>query len=207
MTAPLQAQRVRFSMARSYRRGKGGDQATLILPVLLGGVIWAHRAMLPVIEHWAVVACLIAGASIAVVVLVRLARSVGLRQRRRAMDIAGVDSMDGLAFERYIAALLKRQGYTNVKLTERYDLGVDIIADKNGVRWGIQVKRYSGLVKALAVRQVVTGLRKYGCDRAMVITNSSFSRVATELAESNDCILVTRKELARWIGSKTGSIQ
>ena len=123
------------------------------------------------------------------------------------MDIAGVDSMDGLAFERYIAALLKRQGYTNVKLTERYDLGVDIIADKNGVRWGIQVKRYSGLVKALAVRQVVTGLRKYGCDRAMVITNSSFSRVATELAESNDCILVTRKELARWIGSKTGSIQ
>jgi restriction system protein len=192
-------------MARSYRRGRGGDQATLILPILLGGVIWAHQAMLPAIEHWAVIACLIAGVSIAVVVLVRLASSIELR-RRRAIDIAGVDRMDGLAFERYVASLLKRQGYTNVKLTERYDLGVDIIADKNGVRWGIQVKRYSGLVKALAVRQVVTGLRKYGCDRAMVITNSSFSRVATELAESNDCILITRKELARWIGSKTGSI-
>jgi restriction system protein len=194
-------------MARSYRRSKGGDQATLILPILLGGVIWAHRAILPTIEHWAVIACLVATTTVAAAILIRPIRSAALHRRQRAMDIAGVDSMDGLSFERYIASLLKRQGYTNVKLTERYDLGVDIIADKNGVRWGIQVKRYSGLVKALAVRQVVTGLRKYGCDRAMVITNSSFSRVATELAESNDCILVTRKELARWIGSKTGSIQ
>jgi hypothetical protein len=35
---------------------------------------------------------------------------------------------------------------------------VDIIADKEGISWGIQNERYSGLVKIDAVRQVVAGL-------------------------------------------------
>ena len=78
-----------------------------------------------------------------------------------------------------------------------YDTDVDIIATKDNIRWGIQVKRYSGLVKAEAVRQVVTGLRVYGCDRAMVITNSVFSRVAIQLANSNECVLVDRSGLAK----------
>lgn len=106
-----------------------------------------------------------------------------------------IDSMDGIAFEHFIAGVLKNQGYSNVSLTEQYDYGVDIVAEKDGVRWGIQVKRYSGLVKAEAVRQVVTGLRLYGCERAMVITNSTFSNVARTLAAGNDCVLIDRSEL------------
>lgn len=113
------------------------------------------------------------------------------------LRLSDVDTMDGLGFEKYIANTLKKQGYSNVTLTEQYDYGVDIIANKDGVRWGIQVKRYSGLVKAEAVRQVVTGLRVYGCDRAMVITNSVFSRVAVQLADSNECVLVDRSGLAK----------
>lgn len=113
------------------------------------------------------------------------------------LRLSNVDTMDGLDFEIYVANLLKQQGYSNVSLTEQYDYGVDIIATRDGLCWGIQVKRYSGLVKAEAVRQVVTGLRVYGCDRAMVITNSFFSRVAVQLADSNDCVLVDRSGLAR----------
>lgn len=112
------------------------------------------------------------------------------------LRLSDVDAMDGLDFEKYVANLLKQQGYSNVSLTEQYDYGVDIIATRDGIRWGIQVKRYSGLVKAEAVRQVVTGLRVYGCDRAMVITNSFFSRVAVQLADSNNCVLVDRKNLS-----------
>lgn len=125
----------------------------------------------------------------------------GIKQWRRAHNrsIVVIDSMSGLEFEKYIANLLKYQGYKRIRLTEHYDYGIDIIADKDGVRWGIQVKRYSGLVKASAVRQAVTALRKYDCNRAMVVTNSNFSRVAEELAKSNDCILVDRHRLTRWI--------
>ena len=112
------------------------------------------------------------------------------------LRLQDVDSMDGISFEHYMAQLLAERGYSNVSLTEQYDYGVDIIAEKDGVRWGIQTKRYSGLVKAEAVRQVVTGLRLYGCDRAMVVTNSTYSNVAKRLAEGNDCVLIDRDGLA-----------
>jgi HJR/Mrr/RecB family endonuclease len=105
--------------------------------------------------------------------------------------------MSSLEFEHYVAMLLRSNGYCNVSLTEKYDLGVDIIAEKGGVRWGVQVKHYSGLVKASAVRQVVTGLRLYGCDRAMVVTNSTYSATAQRLAAGNDCVLIDERGLAR----------
>jgi restriction system protein len=110
-----------------------------------------------------------------------------------------IDKMTGLEFERCIAGLLKKQGYISVKLTEKYDYGVDIIAVKDGITWGIQVKRYSGLVKADAVRQVVTALKKYDCDKAMVITNSTYSMVAKDLANCNNCVLIDRKYLFQWV--------
>ncbi len=104
--------------------------------------------------------------------------------------------MNSFEFEQYVAMLMRNNGYRNVSLTEKYDMGVDIIAEKDGVRWGVQVKRYSGLVKASAVRQVVTGLKLYGCDRAMVITNSTYSTTARMLAAGNDCELIDRRSLA-----------
>lgn len=127
--------------------------------------------------------------------LARIYRFV--RSTVTSVRLSVVDSMDGIEFEKYVARMLKRQGYSQIRLTEKYDYGVDIVAAKDGVRWGIQAKRYSGLVKADAVRQVVTGLRIYDCDRTMVITNSVFSRVAIQLAHSNDCVLIDRSGLAR----------
>lgn len=84
---------------------------------------------------------------------VRLVRK--FRAPPYSMHFQDVDTMDGTMFEYYVAQLLIDRGYTNVSLTERYDYGVDIIAEKDGIRWGVQTKRYSGLVKAAAVRQVV----------------------------------------------------
>ena len=122
-----------------------------------------------------------------------------LLHSRRSGRLRNVDSMDGLDFEKYVAKLLVAVGFHNVSLTEQYDFGVDIVAEKDGLRWGIQTKRYSGLVKANAVRQVVTGLKLYNCDRAMVITNSSYSAVARRLAHANDCVLVDRAGLHRLV--------
>lgn len=106
-----------------------------------------------------------------------------------------IDVMNGLEFEHYCAGLLRKNCFHNVSLTEKYDFGVDIIAEKDGKRWGIQAKRYSGLVKADAVRQAVTGLKLYDCDRVMVITNSAYSIVAQRLATGNDCVRVDRAGL------------
>ena len=102
--------------------------------------------------------------------------------------------MTGLEFEKYVAKYLKNQGY-KTKLTEKYDLGIDIVAVKDGIRYGVQVKRYKGVVGANAVRQAVTALNLYECDRAMVITNSYFSKTAIILARSNACFLVDRDSI------------
>jgi restriction system protein len=121
------------------------------------------------------------------------------RDIRRAFTIANIDYMEGEDFERYLADLLGRIGYTNIKLTEKYDLGVDIIAHKDGITWGIQAKRYNSMVGATAVRQVYTALTRYGCDRAMVVTNNIFSRPAKTLAQDTNCVLVDRDILSEWV--------
>lgn len=145
--------------------------------------------------YWDYAKYLLAGIILFFVLKVLIKLTQKARHIIRNLRLRNVDAMDGMTFEYYVAELLSESGYSNVSLTERYDYGVDIIAEKDGVRWGIQAKRYSGLVKAVAIRQVVTGLRLYNCDRAMVITNSTFSAVATRLANSNECILVDRDGL------------
>ena len=110
--------------------------------------------------------------------------------------LSHVDAMTGLEFEKYVAKYLRDQGY-KTKLTEKYDLGIDIVAVKDRIRYGVQVKRHKGVVGANAVRQAVTALNLYDCDRAMVITNSYFSKTAIRLANSNDCILLDRDFLIK----------
>lgn len=170
-----------------YSRTQGSN-ASFIIVVLIGAAAWTHRAQLTQIAYIAlgVVGCLLL-----------LSLCWKLISHRRSTTLKGVDAMDGLDFERYVVNLLRVNGFRNVSLTEKYDLGVDIIAEKDGIRWGVQAKRYSGLVKASAVRQAVTGLRLYGCDQAIVITNSTYTEVARRLANANDCVLVDRTGLRR----------
>jgi restriction system protein len=175
-------------MSRRNRSKSNGD-AWLILGVLALAAFyhkgyWRNLDQLPMLA-------LLVGAVVMV-----LAVAAGLLKRHKA--IRGHHKLDGLAFERYVASLLPGQGFANIRLTERYDLGVDIIAHKDGIIWGIQVKHYRVLVKASAVREVVTALNYYGCQRAMVVTSSFFSRPAVELATSNFCVLVDGNDLASW---------
>ena len=48
-------------------------------------------------------------------------------------------------------------------------------------------------------RDVVGGMKQYGCAAAMVITNSYFTEGAAALAEANECALVDRDTLAEWM--------
>lgn len=156
--------------------------------IIILGVIWAYREYLPYIVGAVAVV-------IAIVFAIKMLRAI-IRMTRNA-HFRDIDQMDGLEFEEFVAQVLKANGYHHVKLTKIYDYGIDILARKDGIRWGIQVKRNTGQVKVEAVRQAVTGLRMYTCDRAMVITNSYLGRYATTLARVNDCVLIDRPKLHR----------
>lgn len=158
----------------------------IIFTVIL---IWQYKHLIP----YLIVALLLIGLG---AIVVNASRNLSIR-KRNIRPMLDINTINGLAFEKHIADLLRANGYTKVCLTEFYDYGVDIIAEKDGIRWGVQVKYYSGLVGLDAVRQVVAGLKYYHCDRGMLVTNSHYTTVAVELARSNDCILVDGRDYKR----------
>lgn len=124
------------------------------------------------------------------------------KEKLRQSGIAEIDLMSGLDFERYLQLLLIQKGFTNVSLTTTYDLGVDLIAHKDGHAWAIQAKRYKGTVGLDSVRQVVAAMKHYKCDKAMVITNSYFTKNAQVIAASTNCLLIDRDSLINLILKK-----
>lgn len=99
--------------------------------------------------------------------------------------------MNGNKYEKRVASYLRGKGYRHVKITKASgDYGVDIIANKHFHKYAIQCKYYAKPVGISAVQQVVAGMAYYDCDRAMVITNNTFTRQANELASRNDVELI-----------------
>ncbi len=58
------------------------------------------------------------------------------------------------------------------------DHGVDIIAEQNGIRFGIQCKLYQGQIPNKAVQEAYTGASYYDCDVAVIMSNSELTRQA-----------------------------
>ncbi len=111
----------------------------------------------------------------------------------RDLSLERIDEMDGFDFERFCAYLLKRNGYRHITVTqESGDQGVDIIATKDKVKYGIQCKRYNGFVGNRAVQEVWAGHEYYELDGAIVLTNSTFSDSAQELADELGVTLIDR---------------
>lgn len=105
------------------------------------------------------------------------------------------EEMSGREYEQFVAEELRRLGYKKIELTKASgDYGVDIVCEKKGERWAVQCKYYSSNVGVAAVQQAAAGKAMYGCERAMVVTNSRFTSQARELAEQNGVELM--EELA-----------
>ncbi len=121
------------------------------------------------------------------------------RKQFRAIEMANIDIMSGTEFEQYLKKLLTLHGYSVTTTPVSGNLGVDLIASRGRDRIAIQVKRHRGKVSRRAVSDAVAGIPHYGCNQAMVITNSHFTPGAAVLAQSTNCILVDRKVLAQWI--------
>ena len=101
--------------------------------------------------------------------------------------------MNGQKYEKRVASYLRGKGYRNVHITKTSgDYGVDITANKMFHKYAVQCKYYAKPVGISAVQQVVAGMAYYECDRAMVVTNSTFTRQAKQLAEHNDVILLEK---------------
>ena len=103
--------------------------------------------------------------------------------------------MTGLEFEQLIAKMFFQMGYKTSVTKSSGDQGIDVVAEKNGVKYGIQCKCYSSSVGNSAIQEVAAGKKLYNLNKAIVITNNYFTKPAQELAKANDVILWDREIL------------
>lgn len=116
-------------------------------------------------------------------------------KKNDSITISDVDSMNGVEFEEFVAKMFDKLGYTTEVTKASGDQGVDVIAKKNGKVLGIQAKCYSGVVGNHAIMEVVAGMKYYECNCCVVVTNSTFTAAAKELAKANRVELWDRNDL------------
>lgn len=110
------------------------------------------------------------------------------------------DYMEGHDFEYFCATLLEKNGYSKIQVTKGSgDQGIDIIAYKDDIRFGIQCKRFSSPIGNHAIQEVFAGKSYYNCHIGIVITNNYFTSSAIELAKHNGIILWDREKLLQLI--------
>lgn len=113
-----------------------------------------------------------------------------------------VDCMDGHSFERWCADLLKLNGFENVSVTPGSgDQGVDILAEKDEVKYAIQCKCYSNDLGNSPVQEIHTGRTVYKCQIGIVMTNQGFTDGAKKAAEATGVLLWGREKLIALIES------
>lgn len=113
--------------------------------------------------------------------------------------MAGFDAsnlpFDGHAFEKWVAEGLTGFGWEADVTAGSGDQGIDVIATKNGKRIGLQCKLYSQAIGNKAVQEAHSGKTYYNLDAAGVMTNSSFTSSANDLASVTGIFLLSHHDI------------
>lgn len=116
-----------------------------------------------------------------------------IRSLRRSRRMGVMDEMEGRDFEYFCADLLEKQGFAEVEVTRGSgDFGVDILAEKDGVTYAVQCKRYQGAVGVDAVLRTYAGRDYYDRMVGVVMTNQYFTAPAVAAAEKLRILLWDR---------------
>ena len=102
---------------------------------------------------------------------------------------------DGLAFEAWVAESLHRFGWKAEATVGSGDQGLDVVAEKHGVKVGIQCKLYSSNVGNKAVQEIIAAQQYFSLDAKVVLSNAGFTRSARDLAESCDVHLLSPHDI------------
>ena len=76
--------------------------------------------------------------------------------------------------------------------------GADVIAHKDNIKYVIQAKFYNGSVGNKAVQEVVASIGMYNADKGIVVTNSTFTSSAVELAQANNIELIDGEKIEKF---------
>lgn len=116
-----------------------------------------------------------------------------IKRLREKFRGKALDDMDGYEFEYFCADLLEKNGFNDVKVTRASgDFGVDVLAEKDGVTYAVQCKRYDGPVGVKAVQEAYSGRDYYDRMVGAVMTNQYFTEPAVNAAKKLKILLWDR---------------
>jgi restriction system protein len=110
-----------------------------------------------------------------------------------------VDAMDGFQFEAFLVEIFQTIGFDVKETKKTADQGADLFVSRFGKNMVIQAKNYTGSVGNAAVQQAISAKAFYGCDEAMVVTNSYYTKSAKELATTASVRLIDREGLQSYL--------
>jgi restriction system protein len=180
-------------MAKKRKQKTDGTGSLLFLGGLAGyGAIEVGR------ERFGTAAIIVA-AAVGVLILILLGYKIRRAAIRKSI-LRDFDSLTGLEFEQFCCHIFSLCGFRDVSGTPgSRDFGVDLIGSRDGMKYAIQCKRYSGKVGVKAVQEIAAGRSFYNCDAAAVVTNRYFTKAAVELAAATGVELIDRDQLAEMV--------
>ncbi len=88
-------------------------------------------------------------------------------------------------FEDFFAKVFQDKDYNVEQTSYSGDYGADLIVTKDNTKTAVQIKRYakSNKVGVQDINQIIGAKNYYNCDRALILTTSSFSKQGENLAK------------------------
>ena len=103
----------------------------------------------------------------------------------------------GYQFEIYLERLFKDLGYKTIHTGKTGDQGADLILKWENKVYAVQAKYYTGKLTNTPIQEVVGALKYYNANQGVVVTNSSFTSGAKDLAKANNVILIDEENLKK----------
>jgi len=103
-------------------------------------------------------------------------------------------------FENFVADLFSKLGYKTQVRGGSYDEGIDVIAEKDGIKHYIQCKHYHGIIGPDKIRDFYGAINaKYSNEIAFFVTTSYFSEEADRFTRGKNIELIDRAKLIKLI--------
>ena len=128
--------------------------------------------------------------------LYKLIDNVRISALLKHASINDIDKISGVDFENVVAYLFKKMHFKVSLTPPSRDFGADIIARKWGVGIAIQCKLYyNNNVGNKAVNEIYGAKSYYGCNFALIVTNSHYTKSAIDSATKLNVGLIDRNLL------------
>ena len=105
------------------------------------------------------------------------------------------DITDPFEYENAICNLFQTAGFKAYLTRKGADQGIDVIAEKDNLKIGVQCKLYSQKVGNSAVQEALSGKAFYTLNIAIVVSNAEYTKSALQLAKSSNIKILHHEDL------------